>query len=56
MINNTDAVRLLDRKRKNNIIVPTMNAGNTRFGLPSVTTNEKLDLPLSGAMGKASSL
>ena len=56
MINNTDAVRLLDRKRKGAIIVPTMNAGNVRFGLPSVTTNEKLDLPLSGAMGKASSL
>jgi phosphonopyruvate decarboxylase len=56
MINNTDAVRLLDKKRNNSIIVPTMNAGNARFGLPSVTTNEKLDLPLSGAMGKASSL
>jgi len=56
MINNTDAVKLLDRKRKGGLIVPTMNANNVRFGLPSVTTNEKLDLPLSGAMGKASSL
>ena len=56
MISNTDAVKLLDRKRKGGVIVPTMNANNVRFGLPSVTTNEKLDLPLSGAMGKASSL
>jgi thiamine pyrophosphate-dependent acetolactate synthase large subunit-like protein len=56
MINNTDAVKLLDRKRRGAVIVPTKNAGNARFGLPSVSTNEKFDLPLSGAMGKASSL
>lgn len=56
MINNTDAVKLLDRKRRNAVLVPTMNANNVRFGLPSVTTNEKLDLPLAGAMGKASCL
>lgn len=56
MINNTAAVQLLDRKRKNAVIVPTMNANNVGFGLPSVTTNDKLDLPLSGAMGKASCL
>lgn len=56
MIQNTDAVRLIDSKRNGSIIVPTMNANNVNFGLPSVTTDQKLDLPLSGAMGKASSL
>jgi len=54
MINNADAVRVLDRKRHGAVLIPTMNANNVRFGLPSVTTNEELDLPLSGAMGKAS--
>jgi len=56
MINNADAVKLLDRKRAGGVLVPTMNANNVKFGLPAVTTNEKLDLPLSGAMGKASSV
>ncbi len=56
MINNTDAVRLLDNKRDGAVFVPTMNANNVRFGLPSITTNEKLDFPLSGCMGKASSV
>ena len=56
MINNTDAVQLIDSKRNGSIIVPTMNANNVGFGLPSVTTDQKMDLPLSGAMGKASSL
>ena len=56
MINNTDAVRVLDSKRSNSVIVASMNANNVGFGLPSVSTNEKLDVPLSGCMGKASSL
>lgn len=56
MINNTDAVRLIDSKRTDSVIVPTMNANNVGFGLPSVTSNQDLDLPLSGAMGKASNL
>ena len=56
MIDNTDAVRLIDSKRNGALIVPTMNANNVRFGLPSVTTDEKLDFPLSGCMGKASSV
>ena len=56
MINNTDAVRLIDSKRDDSVIVPTMNANNVGFGLPSVSTNQSLDLPLSGAMGKASNL
>jgi thiamine pyrophosphate-dependent acetolactate synthase large subunit-like protein len=56
MIKNVDAVRLIDSKRNGSMVVPTMNANNVHFGLPSVTTDQKLDLPLSGAMGKASSL
>jgi thiamine pyrophosphate-dependent acetolactate synthase large subunit-like protein len=56
MINNQDAVRLIDSKRNGSIIVPTMNANNVHFGLPSVTTDQKMDLPVSGAMGKASNL
>ena len=56
MIDNADAVRLLDSKRNGAVIVPTMNAGNVHFGLPSVTTNEPLDFPASGCMGKASSI
>ena len=56
MINNADAVRLLDSKRDDSVFVATMNANNVGFGLPSVTTNEQLDFPISGAMGKASSV
>ena len=56
MIDNTDAVKLLDSKRGDSVFVATMNANNVNFGLPSVTTNEDLDFPVSGAMGKASSL
>ena len=56
MINNTDAVRLIDSNREDAVVVPTMNAGNVRFGLPAVTTNQNLDLPISGAMGKASNV
>lgn len=56
MINNTDAVRIIDSKRDDAVIIPTMNAGNVRFGLPTVTTNQPLDLPISGAMGKASNV
>jgi thiamine pyrophosphate-dependent acetolactate synthase large subunit-like protein len=56
MIDNTDAVKLLESKRNGAVIVPTMNANNVHFGLPSVTNNEQLDFPLSGCMGKASSV
>ena len=56
MITNQDAVRVIDSKRNGSIVVPTMNANNVNFGLPTVTTDQKLDLPVSGAMGKASSL
>ena len=56
MIDNADAVRLLDSKRNGAVFVPTMNANNVQFGLPSVTTDEQLDFPASGCMGKASSI
>ncbi len=56
MIDNADAVRLLDSKRSSAVIVATMNANNVRIGLPTVTSNEKLDFPLTGCMGKASSI
>ena len=54
MIDNIDAVKLLDSKRNDAVFVPTMNANNVHFGLPTITTNEKLDFPVSGAMSKAS--
>ena len=54
MIDNQEAVKLIDAHRGDAVIVATMNANNVRFGLPSVSTQENLDMPLSGAMGKAS--
>tara|TARA_B100001964_G_C14106371_1_gene541735 strand:+ start:455 stop:1048 length:594 start_codon:yes stop_codon:yes gene_type:complete len=56
MIDNTDAVKLLDSKRDEAIFVATMNANNVNFGLPTITSNEKLDFPVSGAMSKASNV
>ena len=56
MIGNTDAVRLLESNRNGALIVATMNANDSNTGLPSVTTNEKMDFPLVGCMGKASSV
>jgi len=56
MLKNQDAVRAIDSKRNGAIIVPTMNANNVHFGLPTVTTDQKMDLPISGAMSKASSV
>ncbi len=55
-IKNVDAVRILDEHRQDGVLITTMNAGNSRFGLPSVTAHEQLDLPMSGCMGKASSI
>ena len=54
MIDNQEAVKLIDANRGDAVIVATMNANNVRFGLPSITTQQNLDMPLSGAMGKAS--
>ena len=56
MIGNTDAVKLLNSKREDGVFVATMNANNVGFGLPSISTNEALDFPISGAMSKASSV
>jgi sulfopyruvate decarboxylase subunit beta len=56
MINNDDAVKLLDSKRGDAVIIATMNANNVNFGLSNLSTNPKLDFPVSGAMGKASSV
>ena len=56
MITNLDAVRILDEHRGDAVIVTTMNAGNVRFGLPSVTKRDELNLPLVNCMGKASSI
>ena len=55
-IRNVDAVRIMDEHRGDGVFVATMNANNVTFGLPTVTTHERLDLPLSGCMGKASSV
>ena len=56
MIDNAEAVKVIDSKRGDAVFVATMNANNVSFGLPTVTSNEELDFPLSGSMGKASSL
>ena len=56
MIKNIDAARIIDEHRQDGIIVATMNAGNINFGLAAVSQNQELDLPLSGCMGKASSM
>jgi len=56
MINNTEAVRVIDSKRGDAVFVATMNANNVSFGLPTVTSNEQLDFPISGAMSKAASV
>ena len=56
MINNVDAVKIMEDHRGDALIVTTMGAGNLRFGLPAVTQHEELDVPLSGCMGKASSI
>ena len=55
-IKNVDAVRIIDEHRADGVIIPTMNAGNVAFGLPSVTRHEELDFPMFGCMGKASSV
>ena len=56
MIDNQAAVRVIDANRGDGVIIATMNANNVRFGLPTVTTHEQLDMPVSGAMGKASNV
>ena len=55
MIKNLDACRVIEENRGDAIVVTTMGAGNPRFGWPVVSHNEELDIPVGGAMGKASS-
>jgi len=55
MISNIDACRVIEGKRGNAIVITTMGSGNPRFGWPKVSNNEDLDIPVGGAMGKASS-
>ena len=56
MIKNIDACRVIEQNRGDAVVVTTMGAGNPRFGWPTVTHNEALDVPILGAMGKASSV
>ena len=55
MIKNVDACRAIEQHRGDAMVVSTMGAGNPRFGWPTVTHDETLDIPIGGAMGKASS-
>ena len=56
MITNFDACRIVEEHRGEAVVITSMNAGNWRFGWPAVSHKEELDLPVSGAMGKASSV
>ena len=53
MIAMDDALRLIEERRGDAVVLPTMVGGR---GLQRLTGNESLDLPVSGAMGKASSV
>ena len=55
-IKNLDAVRIIEEHRGEALIVTTMNSGNPQYGMPRVSHREEIDIPLVGAMGKASSL
>ena len=55
-IKNLDAVRIIEEHRGEALIVTTMNSGNPQYGMPRVSRREEIDIPLVGAMGKASSL
>ena len=55
MIDNLEACRVIEQNRNNAIVVTTMGAGNPGFGWPVVSQDEALDVPVGGAMGKASS-
>ena len=53
MITMNDALRLIEKRRDDAVVVPTMT-GNR--GWHDVSGDESLDLPVGGAMGKASSV
>ena len=53
MIDMNDALALIEKRREDAIVVPTMTAGR---GWGEIRQDESLDLPVSGAMSKASSI
>lgn len=53
VITMVDALPFIKERRQYTVVVPTMTAGR---GWPKITGNESLDLPVSGAMGQASSV
>lgn len=53
MIPMTDALSLIEKHRGDAVVFSTMTGGST---WRDVSGNEALDLPISGAMGKASSI
>ena len=52
MINQVDLMEVVERHRNNGIVVPTMTGSH---GWNQVSGNKDRDVPLGGAMGKASS-
>ena len=52
MINQTDLMAVVERHRDNGVVVPTMTGSR---GWNEVSSNKNRDVPLGGAMGKASS-
>ena len=53
MISMHDILRLIEERRQDAVVFPTMT-GNRGWG--KVSRNQSLDLPVGGAMGKASSV
>ena len=53
MINLHDAMAAIQKRRDDAIVLPTMTGGK---GWAGVTQNQALDLPVTGAMSKASSI
>lgn len=53
MIPLNEALRIIEERRDDAVVLPTMTGGN---GWRELTSNEAMDLPVSGAMGKASSI
>jgi len=52
MINQTELMEVVEQYRDNGVVVPTMTGSR---GWNTVSKNKNRDIPLGGAMGKASS-
>ena len=52
MIDQVDFMKIIENLREDAVVIPTMRAG---IGWAEVSNNEKRDIGISGAMGKASS-